>query len=106
MSSRLIEFSLFLLGLGFSEVVIKPIVTRYFRKSLLLLPDIFDKLDPLMPRYISECSPEEMREMILNVIGQSAEEGSVKLSEREKQKLFKEFVRQYDPMKATIKVKK
>jgi len=106
MSSRLFDLALFLLGLGFTEVVLKPVVARYFRKSLLLLPDIFDKLDPLMPQYISECSPEEMKEMILRVIGESAEEGRVKLSQREKQKLFKEFVRQYDPMKATIKVKK
>ena len=105
MGAQLYDLFLFLLGLGFMEVVVKPVVSRYFRKTLFLLPDIFDKLDPLMPSAIADLTPDQMSDAIKGVISGEAKNEGITLSDKQKEKLFKEFIRLYDPTKAALKVK-
>ena len=98
------ELLTFLLGIGFKEVILAPLVIFLFRKGLSLLPSVFDSLDESIPDKITRLTPEELEKNINDSIEKVAEIEGVKLSERSKKKLYKEFIRLYDPIKAATKV--
>lgn len=98
------EFLTFFLGVGLKEVILAPLALFLFRKSLSLLPKVFDRLDPTIPEDISKLTPEELEKNIhIAIEGVAATEG-VKLSEKGRNRLYKEFIRLYDPIKAATKV--
>ena len=98
------EFVTFFLGVGLKEVILAPLALFLFRKSLSLLPKVFDRLDPTIPEDIAKLTPEELETNIhLAIEGVAATEG-VKLSEKGRNRLYKEFIRLYDPIKAATKV--
>lgn len=90
----------FLLGLGFNEVLVKPLAMMFFRRSFKLLPKLFDKLDPIMPESIAKLTPEELETTIYRTIEGTAKEESVKLSDADKKALFDEFIKQFNPCSA------
>ena len=87
----------FLLGLGFQEVLVKPLAILIFRRSFRLLPKLFDKLDPIMPDSIANLTPAELEETIYRTIEGTAEEEKMVLSASEKEALFQEFVSKFNP---------
>ena len=95
-----VDLVYFLMGLGFQEVLVKPLAMTFFRRSFKLLPKLFDKLDPIMPESIAKLTPAELEATIYQAIDGTAEEESVKLSEADKKALFEEFVRQFNPCAA------
>ena len=98
------EFLIFFLGVGFKEVILAPLAVLLFRNSLSLLPGVFDKLDPTIPEDITKLTSDELEERIHEAIEGVAEIEGVKLGPRGKKKLYKEFIRLYDPIKAATKV--
>ncbi len=98
------EFLAFFLGAGFKEVILAPLAILLFRKSLSLLPHVFDKLDPTIPEDIAKLTPEELEKRVHEAIEGVAQTEGVKLNERGRKKLYKEFIRLYDPIKAATKV--
>ena len=99
-----LDLILFLLGMGFTEVIVKPLAMTFFRKTFSLLPRVFDKLDPIMPSAIAKMSPAELERNIFKAIEGSAEEEGVSLNEAQKKELFDEFLRLYNPVTAASKV--
>lgn len=95
----------FLLGLGFQEAFVKPLAMTVFRRSFKLLPKLFDKLDPIMPESIAKLTPEELERTIFQAIDGTAAAEKVTLSEAEKEALFKEFTRRFDPCVAAARCK-
>ena len=90
----------FLLGLGFQEVLVKPLGILLFRRSFKLLPRLFDKLDPIMPDSIAKLTPAELEATIYRTIEGTAEEEKMVLSASEKQALFEEFIKTFNPCSA------
>lgn len=99
-----INLSSFILGAAFKEALLKPALKITYRKAFILLPELFDKLDPIMPENIAKLSPEEMSYLIKQKIEDLIGEKEVKLSDKEKDKLFEEFVIRYNPVIASSKV--
>ena len=95
-----VDLVYFLMGLGFQEVLVKPLAMTFFRRSFKLLPKLFDKLDPIMPESIAKLTPAEIEATIYRTIEGTAKEESCSLSEKEKKALFDEFVRLYNPVVA------
>lgn len=103
MENTLLELLVFIAGMGFIEGFVKPFSIVLFRRSLELLPEIFDTLDPLMPEYIAKLSPDEMRAKVYETVDKIANKREVSLSEAERERLFKEFVSRFDPLVASSK---
>lgn len=102
----LLELGLFLLGMGFTEVVVKPIVRSLFRNALLrVLPGVFDRLDPIMPESILHLTPAQLEKRVMDAISGVAREEGMTLSQPEREKLFSEFVARYNPVIAASKCK-
>jgi hypothetical protein len=87
--------------MGFTEVILKPFAMNLFRKGFSLLPRMFDRLDPIMPKYLANLTPSEIEGRIYSVIEGSSKERNMTLSEREKKALFEEFIKLYNPVIAT-----
>ena len=87
----------FLVGLGFQEVLVKPLAMTVFRRSFKLLPKLFDKLDPIMPESIAKLTPAELEQTIYRTIEGTAKEEKVTLSDADKKALFDEFIKQFNP---------
>ena len=104
MSLSPIDLLVFLIGMGFAEVVVKPLAINLFKRSFSLLPRVFDKLDPIMPESIAKMSPAELEKRIYGAIEGSAQEEGKTLSDAEKKALFNEFLKQYNPITAASKV--
>ncbi len=100
----LVSLLTFLLGLGFTEGIVKPFSILFFKKSLSLLPQLFDYLDPFMPEGIAKWTPEQMRSFIQGAINKLAKDNKIELTQTEKDKLFKEFISRYNPVIAASKV--
>jgi hypothetical protein len=100
----LIDLVVFLVGLGFMEYIVKPFSIFLARKSLSLLPKLFDYLDPFMPEAIAKWTPEEMSTFIYGSIDKLTKTEGVSLTSPEKDKLFNEFVHQYNVLVAASKV--
>lgn len=98
------DLVVFLIGLGFTEYVLKPFSMFLFKKSLSLLPKLFDYLDPFMPEAIAKRTPEQMTEFIYNSIDKLSAKEEVTLTQQEKDKLFDEFVQRYNIIVAASKV--
>ena len=98
------ELLTFFLGVGLKEVIIAPLAVFLFRKSLSLLPHVFDKLDPTIPEDMTKLTSEELEKIVHETIEGVAQTEGVKLNERARNKLYKEFIRLYDPIKAATKV--
>lgn len=98
------ELLIFLLGAGFKEIILTPLAVFLFKKSLSLLPRIFDTLDHSIPDDITKLTSKELEANIHTAIERVAETEGVKLSERGRMRLYKEFIRLYDPIKAATKV--
>jgi hypothetical protein len=90
----------FLVGLGFQEVLVKPLAMTVFRRSFKLLPKLFDKLDPIMPESIAKLTPAELEQTIYRTIEGTAKEEKVTLSDADKKALFDEFIKQFNPCAA------
>lgn len=99
----LLEVGLFLLGMGFTEVIVKPFAMMLFRRAFKLLPKMFDRLDPVMPESIASMSPEQLEKRIYDTINGVASEEGMKLSNTEKEQLFQEFLARYNPVTACSK---
>lgn len=93
----LYDLLFFLVGLGFQEVLVKPLAMTVFRRSFKLLPKLFDKLDPIMPESIAKLTPAELEQTIYRTIEGTAKEEKVTLSDADKKALFDEFIRQFNP---------
>ena len=100
----LLEIVVFLFGLGFAEVVVKPLAITLFRGSFKLLPKIFDRLDPIMPESIAALTPAQLEKRIYDTINGAASEEGISLSDADKKRLFNEFLAQYNPITAASKV--
>ena len=98
-----VDAAIFLAGVGFVEVIAKPLAMNLFRRAFSLLPRLFDRLDPMMPDFIRHLTPEEMEEQIYLAINGVSEAEDVVLSEKEKEKLFQEFLARYNPLAASSK---
>jgi len=98
-----LDLLLFLLGMGFTEVMVKPLAMNLFRRTFSLLPRLFDKLDPVLPESIAKLSPEEVEKSIYSAIEGCAKEESMSLNDTQKQQLFEEFIRLYNPVIAASK---
>ena len=98
------DLVLFLLGMGFTEVLVKPLAMTLFRRTFSLLPRVFDKLDPIMPDSIAKMSPADLEKRIYGAIEGSAQEENVVLSDAQKKQLFDEFIKLYNPITAASKV--
>ena len=99
-----LDLILFLLGMGFTEVIVKPLAMNFFRRTFSLLPRVFDKLDPILPESIAKMSPAEVEKRIYGAIEGTAQEEGKTLSDAEKKALFDEFIRLYNPVIAASKV--
>ena len=95
-----VDLVYFLMGLGFQEVLVKPLALTFFRRSFKLLPKLFDKLEPIMPESIAKLTPAELEATIYRTIEGTAKEESVKLSDADKKALFDEFIKQFNPCSA------
>lgn len=100
----LTDLAIFLVGLGFTEYILKPFSIFLFKKSLSLLPKLFDYLDPFMPEAIAKRTPEQMTEFIYNSIDKLSAKEGVTLNQQEKVKLFEEFVQRYNVIVAASRV--
>jgi len=55
----------FILGIAFHEAILKPMIVHWTQKFALdILPDLFNELDPIMPKLISEKSPDDIETFI------------------------------------------
>jgi hypothetical protein len=103
MSFSPVEVAVFLLGMGFTEVIVKPLAINFFKRTFSLLPRVFDKLDPIMPETIAKMSPADVEKRIYGAIEGAAQEEGKKLSDTEKKALYEEFIRLYNPVIAASK---
>lgn len=101
----LIDAAIFLFGMGFTQVVVKPIAVRFFRTTTsAILPKLFDRLDPVLPESIMKMDSEQLKKRIYDTIQGVSNEEKVTLSEAQKKALFEEFITLYNPITAASKV--
>jgi hypothetical protein len=101
----LIDAAFFFLGTGFTQVVVKPIAERFFRATAsVLLPKLFDRLDPILPESIVKMDSQQLEKRIYDAIQGVSNEEKVSLSEAQKKALFEEFLTLYNPLVACSKI--
>jgi hypothetical protein len=101
----LIDAAIFLFGMGFTQVVVKPIAVRFFRATTsAILPKLFDRLDPVLPESILRMDSEQLKKRIYDTIQGVSNEEKITLSEAQKKALFEEFITLYNPLIACSKI--
>jgi len=101
----LIDAAIFLFGMGFTQVVVKPIAVRFFRATTsAILPKLFDRLDPVLPESVMKMDSEQLEKRIYDTIQGVSNEEKVTLSEAQKKALFEEFITLYNPLIACSKI--
>lgn len=101
----LVDAAFFLFGMGFTQVVIKPIAVKFFRTTTsTILPKLFDRLDPILPDSILKMDSKQLEKRIYDTIQGVSNEENVTLSEAQKKALFEEFLTLYNPIIASSKV--
>ena len=101
----LIDAAFFLFGMGFTQVVIKPIAVKFFRTTTsALLPKLFDRLDPILPDSIMKMDSRQLEKRIYDAIQGVSNDEKVTLSEAQKKALFEEFLTLYNPLVACSKI--
>lgn len=101
----LIDFAFFLFGMGFTQVVVKPIAVKFFKTTTsALLPKLFDRLDPILPESILKMESKQLEKRIYDTIQGVSNEEKVTLTEEQKKALFEEFLTLYNPIIASSKV--
>ena len=65
MVNTAVTFAVFLIGLGITEVYLKPLaVWLITRSQRLLAGKILNRLDPIFPSLIQDCTPEQLTEVV------------------------------------------
>jgi hypothetical protein len=101
----LIDAAIFLFGMGFTQVVVKPIAVRFFRATTsAILPKLFDRLDPVLPESILRMDSEQLKKRIYDTIQGVSNEEKITLSDAQKKALFEEFITLYNPLIACSKI--
>ena len=104
MSFSPIDILLFLLGMGFTETIVKPLMRTVFRKAYsVLLPKMFERLDPILPESITKMLPRDVEKRIYGAIDGCAKEEGIALNEADRKELYEEFIRLYNPVIAASK---
>jgi len=96
------EILLVIVGMAIQKGLIEPIVAN--RTKMLVkqyLPILFDRLDPVMPSWIASKTPEELREAIFANLF----ELEPKLGEKQKNKIYQQLRKEYDPIYNCEKLK-
>ena len=101
----LIDAIFFFLGMGFTQAIVKPLAVGFFRSTTsVLLPKLFDRLDPILPESILKMDSKQLEKRIYDAIQGVSNEEKVTLSEAQKKALFEEFLALYNPITAASKV--
>jgi hypothetical protein len=59
----------FLLGLAFTEAILKPIIVLFTQRQIRkYVPIVLDRLDPILPEAIRQLSETELREKVISTI--------------------------------------
>jgi hypothetical protein len=59
----------FLLGLAFTEAILKPIIVLFTHRQIRkYVPIVLDRLDPILPEAIRQLSETELREKVISTI--------------------------------------
>jgi len=88
-----------LIWLGFLEGIIKPLITyQTQRLARKFLPTIFNKLDPIMPTFITKLTPEQIEQKLFD------EFLGLGLTEAQSVALTREFDRRFSVFEAARKI--
>jgi len=88
-----------LIWLGFLEGIIKPLITyQTQRLARKFLPAIFNKLDPIMPTFITKLTPEQIEQKLFD------EFLGLGLTEAQSVALTREFDRRFSVFEAAKKI--
>jgi hypothetical protein len=64
-----VNLTFFLLGLAFTEAILKPIIVLFTQRQIRkYVPIVLDRLDPILPEAIRQLSETELREKVVSTI--------------------------------------
>ena len=98
MVKTVISFGLFFLTLGITEAYLKPLAIWVItRPQRILAEKLLNRLDPIFPDLIRDCSPEQLTDVVKRELEEVSRLENNPLSERLAERVVNAVFSLYDP---------
>lgn len=99
MVNTAVTFAVFLIGLGITEVYLKPLaVWAVTRSQRILAGKVLERLDPIFPSLIADCTPEQLTDVVKRELEAVSRLEDNLISERLAERVIASVFSLYNPL--------